>query len=634
MPLLRNSLSSVLFSYFPITLRLKISKISKQLRDALNIRKVYYKIVSFLQSEFDEEKDITPYYHYFVFKYKKTSPEIIKRVFLSYLQERAQTYMITLSSESSLANEILDNIDSNIHLIVESKHFTKDNFNVMKYKNIKKISINNLKQLNQDEIQILSKSVINSNITELSLEIYSLKSEDLLLFIQLLQKANLSLLKFKLFFSVDRFFVINSNGYYDEENNIVSDEVKESLTSNINTLNTSFTNLRELSIQFNRNEEINDMKEIYDIICELNHLESISINHPITCKFEEFISIIKNNANIKYITIMLRTTSDEIVNLSCLKSLKKLEKLEFLKDIKIKNNPKNIKIILPNYTEKNNQIVIKDLKTITYYCAKTPLKRKIVDIINKENTILEQLNIICHYALKKEEKNHCPCSYIKSNTVKNVYFEGCNSLINIIPNLPSLQDLCLILENCSLSFDTLLSLLNRETMTEIRIFYKGCRRKYELSLESLKKLNEFVNLKSFELFFARVTTMNWEKNEFFLELPKLESLRLHDVNLYKINGSYSDTLCALPFESIFKSLKHMNKLRQLSITKCKLKKSHLELLSQQLKYLPLLYSLEIENEDKKDNSYDCIEEAIKDLKNLKVKILGERSVLGFNNSIM
>ena len=63
----------------------------------------------------------------------------------------------------------------------------------------------------------------------------------------------------------------------------------------------------------------------------------------------------------------------------------------------------------------------------------------------------------------------------------------------------------------------------------------------------------------------------------------------------------------------------MNKLRQLSITKCKLKKIHLELLSQQLKYLPLLYSLKIENEDKKDNSYDCIEEAIKDLQFLKVK---------------
>ena len=322
MPLLHNNLSSVLFFYFPITLRLKICKISKQLRDALNIRKVYYKIVSFLQSEFDKEKDITPYYHYFVFKYKKTSSDIIKSVFLSYLQERAQTDMITLSSESSLAYEILDNIDSNIHLIVESKHFTKDNFNVMKYKNIKKISINNLTQLNQDEIQILSKCIINCNITELSLEIYSLKSEDLLLFIQLLLKTNLSLLKFKLFFS-------------DEEKNIVSDEVKENLTSNINRLITSFTNLRELSIQFNRNEESNNMKEIYDIICELNHLESISINHPITCNFEEFISALKHNLNIKFITLMLRTTSDEIVNLSCLNNLKKLETLEFLKDIKI-----------------------------------------------------------------------------------------------------------------------------------------------------------------------------------------------------------------------------------------------------------------------------------------------------------
>ena len=126
--------------------------------------------------------------------------------------------------------------------------------------------LRNLKQLNQDEIQILSKSVINCNITELSLAIYSLKSEDLLIFIQLLQKANLSLLKFKLYFSVDKFIVINSNGYYDEENNIVSDEVKENLTSKINKLITSFTNLRELSIQFNRNEERNDMKEIYDII--------------------------------------------------------------------------------------------------------------------------------------------------------------------------------------------------------------------------------------------------------------------------------------------------------------------------------------------------------------------------------
>ena len=236
-----------------------------------------------------------------------------------------------------------------------------------------------------------------------------------------------------------------------------------------------------------------------------------------------------------------------------------------------------------------------------------------IERINKSNKQLKSLTIHCSHLEKENQKKFCNCSYLQSETVQSLCYKGSTLILHLIPNLSSLREISIELTKNVVSFDSIVSLINKENITSFSFSYVGTK-SYEISIESLKKINEFVNLKLLKLEMFKVTIED-ETNDFKFQLPKLESLSIKYISIN--NDGDNIDISSLPF-MLFKGLKYMNKLRQLIIKRCQLRTIHLEYLVNKIKYLPLLESIEIITDlGNQILDYSLIEEECDNLMNVR-----------------
>ena len=581
---LKTNLLKIVLSYLPMTKYLQIIQINKHLIEAMNIIKPYYGIISTLQRECSDEQDIDPYYHYFCFKYKELSKNTIKDIFISYLQERAINNMITLNSAGTLTIEILNKVKSNINVNVNTNHFLYDNFSLVQYSNIRRITID-MNTVNEESINYIFNNIINNSITELCIKLKEINYLNIITLFTKLTELSLSLklLSIKL----------DSLKEYD---NIICNLLQ------LNELNQSYHQLFEKafvilllylfrtlkSLTFYFPTQLKSRK-LVDFFSFLN-LDSLNVLYPsFASNFELLLLNIKQRKRTLK-TLTLCPPSDYPIDLSFFDSFPQLKEIKFLSPILIKKQAKKVKVLIDKCEFKPDYKNIFDYQpSVSYSCkSEISMKNAVNSIIHNNN--IEYITISCMDKKNKHE-TECSCCLLKSSSVKKLDYIGSTSLIMILNNFPSLQEINLTLQSTGSVVKRLFNYLSKQSLTSFIL--KGKCDNVELSLELLNKLNQYTNLKVLNLKNLIWKIPKKKKGDLVFRLKEIEDFSLVDIKLYYTNEFIESNL---PLHVICKGFKEMNKLKKLSILNCFYDPDDLLFLWKKLELFPLLKELYIKSD--------------------------------------
>ena len=500
-------------SFYQLKFQLPLIKHSKKLQQYQSINIDYYKLLSSFQCYYKPNEDFSPYYDYYCLKYPHIPKERIKKLFISFIQDKSKNNIISINSASYISNEILNTLHHNIHLIINTYHFLfDDDYNIMNYTNIKQITFE-FTTITKTLIDILFSRIMNHNISMLNISIINECSvHDIDLLFTSLKGLKLKLENLTITITEGQLESINKTLNILEDYDALGDEMM---------LNNDYRSLLYYDFVFDFIGSLSTLKTLninwyisniyYSTLqkcfSNLKQLENLSLINCTPITFNDLIECLTPIATqIKNLKIDYSFQEIDPEEFIIFTNLENLEISEYVKDNK-KHYPQHCKYVNHKryYEKKANQYfrinLLKQnetIKSITYKNTAKKLNKdetELIDIINSKK-FLKELKIEC----LSDNISECNCSKFYNENVEELSLSvnhEISPLINHFTNLKQIK---------GINNENYLLELNYNKIISIGL--KGDI-KYPLILNNPSIIGKFINLYQLSLSSIEMTASNY-----------------------------------------------------------------------------------------------------------------------------
>ena len=607
----KANLISICLSFYPFIKRLSIIRYSKKLQNIQSVNINYYQLLFSFYQDFNSEQDFSPYYDYYCFKFPSIPTKIIKELFLSFLEEKSLSNPITINSASSISNDILNQVQCNIHLVINTYHFLFDEaYTLMQYDNIAQISFE-FTTINQALIETLIQRIINHNITSLKISIiYECAFKDLIFLFTSIHQLNLQLKSLSITITEGKIESVNKTLNIIEDYDTIGDEI--TINPSPQVLNYDFlfefiASLPELeTLELKMCIPSESTEKTNFSFTNLKNLRNITLQQCSNFPFSELINILNPIADqIKNLSLDYAFQDIDPKKFENFPNLEQLEISEYVRDscdYPSKCDYVNFKRYSENKESQYYRIRLleqnKTIKSIVYKNISkqdTKNQSELVEIINSMKFLKEiKIECICNNI------DDCYCKYLSNENVEELNLSVNHEISQIIKNFPNVKHIK------GISDEDSLFLLPYAHIESIGI--KGdCKSPF--IIRTPKVFIKFENLSLLSLAYVKIEAAEYEIfTKAFATLSNLQSLSLFRFTVKDIKK---------PLISLFDKFRYLNKMKSLSVHSCNLNEEELIVLCQQFKYLPMLNSLSFNQCCKYSSPFFIFEEYIQELCNIR-----------------
>lgn len=529
----------IIFSYFPLDIKLKVFNISKHYQSLFKLSILDYEVFRSFKLTFPKKVDISKYYQCFFLKYPTYPKERLKRILDYYISSKKYKTIPEVNVDCKDIFEILNEIGTEITLNINSILFLDNEL----------LDLHNYSNIIQINIEF--PYIIHINVGKMNS-----------LFMRIIHR-NIKSLTFKNVVLIDNLYSI----FYDYLSQITNlEEIKLPIAflemEDNNICKNSFRNIEKLTIfcgLCKQNSTSMIKKMISTNFSKLKHIIFIS-NYPITYNFVNVI-LSSKLTKIESITVqqlLFKNLNEKRVNKSQ-KIFKNFQKLKNL-SINFSLNDSSWDI------DQHKQYQILNIKTIRLIFSSfvdcleisTTLKILKVDlsIINKEEelkTIFTLLNKITSLSVLSLTLHSMRNKELISCFTKHV-----NHHLKI-PNLSYLKISC----NCEINCDSVFN--NMNNITTLKLLFKVIDENElkEIQVSTPKKklkkitlMNTYINSDAINNFLNETTESITFSNCFFetvsfisfldklSNISFLRKIKLNNINFLETDGELiRDIIC-------------------------------------------------------------------------------------------